>query len=190
MTTPRDDIAGLSERLRLISGVMGSAIAKNVPVTVWKIDLATMAEAAAAIDALQARVKELEFDIAGFRLIDVLYKNSTEAAEARAAALQARVKELEDECFRLAADTCHAGYGDEHGHHRCREVDQANARALRAEQERDEAYERAVSVALAHISEPGLSDNPAYIRFEPSNMMARKIAAAIRRLAVTEKEGK
>jgi hypothetical protein len=100
-TTPRDAIAGLSERLReeamqlsgrsLDRGCVDSGIASNLA-----------DEAADQLDALSARVKELEA-----------------------------------ECFRLAADTCHAGYGDEYGHHRCREVDEANARATRAERERD-----------------------------------------------------
>jgi hypothetical protein len=31
-----------------------------------------------------------------------------------------RIKELEKENFALAADQCHAGYGDDYGHHRCR----------------------------------------------------------------------
>src|SRR5574337_159683 len=45
---------------------------------------------------------------------------------------------LEKECFALAADGCHAGYSDEYGNHRCREVDAAIARAEALEKERDE----------------------------------------------------
>lgn len=108
------------------------------------------------------------------------YEDVEEAATALDA-LQARVKELEAECFRLAADTCHAGYGDEHGHHRCREVDDANARAARAEQERDEALERAVE-AIRHA--PSL-DEIGYI------ITKDEAIKAIRRLAAgTEKERK
>lgn len=46
-----------------------------------------------------------------------------------------------------------------------------------------ETIERCARVAVSHISELGLSDNPAYVRFEPADMMARKIATAIRKLA-------
>lgn len=127
MTTPRDDIDGLIERLKEPWDLRYSC-----RITQERV------EAAAQLDALSARVKELEFDIAGFRLINVLYKNSTGAAEAR---------------------------------------------ALRAEQERDEAYERA-----AHTAE----------QFAPPHSVdlgrghvAWRIAEAIRRLATgNEKEGK
>lgn len=41
------------------------------------------------------------------------------------------------------------------------------------------ALEAAAEVARSQISEPSLSDNPAYVRFEPSHLMAKKIAAHI-----------
>src|SRR3990167_488698 len=41
--------------------------------------------------------------------------------------------EYKRETFHMAADQCHDGYPDEYWHHRCREVDAANARAERAE---------------------------------------------------------
>jgi hypothetical protein len=44
--------------------------------------------------------------------------------------LTARLREAEAECSMLAADQCHAGYGDERGNHRCREVDESRAKAL------------------------------------------------------------
>lgn len=46
-----------------------------------------------------------------------------------------------------------------------------------------ETLERAAEVAGTHIAEPGLSDNSAYIRFNPADLMAKKIVAAIRALA-------
>jgi hypothetical protein len=39
---------------------------------------------------------------------------------------------------------------------------------------------RCARACEAQITEPGLSDNPAYIRFNHADMMARKCAAAIR----------
>ena len=45
-----------------------------------------------------------------------------------------------------------------------------------------ETLERAAEVAESHIAEPGLSDNPAYVRFSPADAMSKKIAAAIRSL--------
>lgn len=67
MTTPRDDIDGLSERLRYISLVMFSAHEKNIPMSVWEKDPVMVAEAATAIDALQERVKELEGEVEAFQ---------------------------------------------------------------------------------------------------------------------------
>jgi hypothetical protein len=46
--------------------------------------------------------------------------------------LAQKCRELEQEAFALAANQCHAGYGGEYGHHRCKEID-------RLTQERDEA---------------------------------------------------
>lgn len=112
-------------------------------------------------------------------------------AEQERDALQARVKELEYECFRLAADTCHAGYGDEHGHHRCREVDQANARALRAEQDRDEAYER-LSIAANYFNRYCQDEaaEPELCVSDQHHEDAKAFEECIRRLAGPEKEGK
>jgi hypothetical protein len=42
------------------------------------------------------------------------------------------IERLRKECFHLAANQCHAGYGGEYGHHRCAEIDRLTA-------ERDEA---------------------------------------------------
>lgn len=42
------------------------------------------------------------------------------------------IERLRKECFHLAANQCHAGYGGEYGHHRCAEID-------RLTKERDEA---------------------------------------------------
>lgn len=48
-------------------------------------------------------------------------------------------------------------------------------------QARDDAVlERAAVAAASHITEPGLSDNPAYVRFERSHIMAKRIALSIR----------
>jgi len=45
------------------------------------------------------------------------------------------IERLQAENFALSADICHAGYAGEHGHHRCREIDAAIARAETAEAE-------------------------------------------------------
>ncbi len=57
--------------------------------------------------------------------------------------------------------------------------------------ERENAIKECAEIALAQISEPGLSDNPAYIRYEPSHNMARKISGLIRSLlkAPSNQEG-
>jgi len=47
-----------------------------------------------------------------------------------------------------------------------------------------EAIEQAARIAESHIGEPGLSDNPAYVRYDPADLMAKKIAAAIRNHAL------
>lgn len=206
MTTPRDDISGLSERLRkTLAGVepddfrgdnLAIFIASELEPSIedetlddsmtWKqgaLDAcdrvldAIHAHYATAIDALRCENNDFANEVAR-------YKSYAEKFEQENAALQARVKELEDECFRLAADTCHAGYGDEHWHHRCREVDQANARALRAEQERDEAYER-----LKPLSEVVLP----WGNVGSGMVSAEAVLAArdlVRRLAGPEKEKK
>jgi hypothetical protein len=33
------------------------------------------------------------------------------------------IRELQAECFALAANQCHAGYGDDYGNHRCEKID-------------------------------------------------------------------
>lgn len=47
---------------------------------------------------------------------------------------------------------------------------------------RVKALEDAAHVAFSQIDAPGLSDNPAYVSFEPSHVMARKISLLIRAL--------
>lgn len=63
-------------------------------------------------------------------------------------------------------------WGMEPGEHRM--LTASIASALQSERE------RCARIAYAHISDPGLSDNPAYVRFNPADAMAKKIAAAIR----------
>ena len=67
MTTPRDDIAGLSERLRRLARITRRAIETSKLVFPWTTDSKTLDEAATQLDSLlkerdelQARVKELE----------------------------------------------------------------------------------------------------------------------------------
>ena len=105
--------------------------------------LTTLTEAAAALDALQARVKELEAEQAAI------------------------VRDYQRMNSQLADEMKHA---------------------TRAEQERDEAYERAAKVAERHIIKPlGIET----AKEASMSDTARSIAAAIRRLASgTEKEGK
>ena len=111
-----DAISGLSERLR-----------KRSAPSEYSTGDVLGEEAATQLDALQARVESLVVDR------DTLAAwAEKEEARARALlkerdALQARVKELEDEKVLVWVDATHKGL----------------ERALRAEQERDEAYERA-----------------------------------------------
>lgn len=44
-------------------------------------------------------------------------------AKADLAAASARIGEMEKENFALAANQCHAGYGDDYGNHRCEKID-------------------------------------------------------------------
>lgn len=37
--------------------------------------------------------------------------------------LEAEVARLKAECFALAANQCHASYGDDYGNHRCEKID-------------------------------------------------------------------
>ena len=54
------------------------------------------------------------------------------------------IERLRKECFHLAANQCHAGYGGEYGHHRCAEIDRITA-------ERDEArHGEAVATATLY----------------------------------------
>src|SRR5690606_13985154 len=52
-----------------------------------------------------------------------------------------------------------------------------------------ETLERAAEVAESHIAKPGLSDNPAYVRFSPADTMSKKIAAASRSLKLEGGDG-
>lgn len=60
------------------------------------------------------------------------------------------IERLRKEAFSLAANQCHAGYGGEYGHHRCREIDRLFAEhdALRAE--RDEVRKSYCSLMEAY----------------------------------------
>lgn len=106
MTTPRDDIAGLSERLR--------------DYRVWS--------------ATHGRYNAVELTLEAATALD---------------ALQARVKELEDHNRRL-------GQGGAERYWEERYRDEA-AHALRAQQERDEAYERAVQAIRGASSVDGVA---------------------------------
>lgn len=137
MTAPRDDIDGLIERLRIsLAGVAREETGGD--------NLAIL-----LASYFEPSIEDEELDDSGTwkqgaidacnKVLDAIHGHYATTLDA----LRARVKELEAECFRLAADTCHAGYGDEYGNHRCREVDAAEARALRLQQERDEALSKA-----------------------------------------------
>ena len=122
-TTPRDDIAGLIERLRAKAEKAGRKWSYYPLVT----------EAATQLDSLSARERE------SFQK----YVDSNEArieAERERDALSARVKELERdvEAFQLHEQTLRDNGIASHSEAVVRVVD-AEARAIRAEQERDEA---------------------------------------------------
>jgi len=141
MTTPRDTI-GLSERLREVAN-------EHVYESPKLAEAAR--EAATQLDALSARVKELE---AVNRLLD-------DTGDL----LQARVKDLEAERDQMA-EVLASPLAD-------KVVEYAD-RATRAEQERDEAYERAAKEA----------------EWEGYGSTGRAIAKAIRQIAAGDEEGK
>jgi hypothetical protein len=134
MTTPPDDIAKLSERLRRTADPFWHHTRDEV-----------IAEAATALDALSARVKELE------------------------------------------AHNRRLGQGGAERYWENRYRDEATATA-RAEQQRDEAYERAAKMAEQFGEPYALNANTGAMMFRA---VTEKLAAAIRRLAAgTEREGK
>jgi len=67
-------------------------------------------------------------------------------------------------------------------HHAQRIVDAINRSIVHKDEIHAPSVERAIAVALAHIQQPGMTDNPAYVHFEPADAMAKKIAAALREL--------
>jgi hypothetical protein len=90
-------------------------------------------------EELEARNKNLKEGFeGGCHLCEVVAENSNRVRDSYNAAwafneeLEKKNAELEQEAFALAANQCHAGYGGEYGHHRCKEID-------RLTQERDEA---------------------------------------------------
>ena len=167
MTTPRDDIAGLSERLRRLARITRRAIETSKLVFPWTTDSKTLDEAATQLDsllkerdALQARVKELEGDM-----------------EYQARAHSKLVNELEEDRV--------CGWNLRREADRLRDVAKAAADTLR--QERDEAYERAAGVADSFP----IGNDDEYDQSDIGSVTcARSIAAAIRRLAGPEKEKK
>lgn len=106
MTTTRDDIAGLAAWLNGLAAKGGKGVVNN-------IDARSIGRIATQLDALSARVKELERDIEAFHRHEQTLRDNGIGSHSEAVA---------------------------------RVVD-AEARATRAEQERDEAYERAAEVA-------------------------------------------
>lgn len=179
MTTPRDDIAGLSERLRQIE------IAERAAASIMDMrpeDTANFAyvetakEAATAIDALQARVKELEAE--------------RDKWDRRTAYDELKAREFENRATQqrqIDALTIRA--------------EAAESSALRAEQERDEAYERAAKEcsdyarwAEQQISEddpPESSKSQLFATISnTADDCAEKVRDLVRRLAGPEKEGK
>lgn len=129
-TTPRDDIAGLSERLqRQASDYPGVGL---------------FTEAATQLDALSAGVKELERTAADAlaRMMDAQMKIG--AYQGYATGAEARAKDMK-------------------------------SRAIRAEQERDEAYERAAQQAEQFAPPHSMDLGKGHVGW--------RIAEAIRRLA-------
>lgn len=199
MTAPRDDIAGLSERLAKAvydgmegAGTLPAKDSVKVRPKDWHKIIDVSREATTAIDAQAAQLADLRSDNDKMHdLVDQLTQAHHDA-EAKCDALQARVKELEalvyvpgswhcPKCkFTLLQSNLNAQDGaitarDTPGDKcpncngplwRCswkndafemqeRAVEQmerakaAESRALRAEQERDEAYERLKTLAEA-----------------------------------------
>lgn len=110
MTTPRDDIAGLSERLRIKAAMikLGEKIA-------FLSDAEIMQEAAAQLDAL---LKERDAPSARVKELEGLYDRHAEL-------LASKARQITN--GRTLYDAANA------------RAEAAEARALRAEQERDEA---------------------------------------------------
>ena len=82
----------------------------------------TLHDAIAAWDAHIARYGwGVRFEVNGVELASLIH--SWRERTAALAAERAKVERLERENFALAANQCHAGYGDDYGNHRCREID-------------------------------------------------------------------
>lgn len=152
MTTPRDDIAGLSKRLRSYEG-------RNFETTACYNGLRD--EAATAIDALlkerdalkaerdkwdrrvaydELKAREYESRATQQRQIDAITIRAETAAQERDA-LQARVKELEAERKRYDAEVRSWKIGHD------QKLATLRRQTTRLQQERDEAYERAAKEA-------------------------------------------
>lgn len=96
-----------------------------------------------------------------------------------------------EECFALAADQCHDGYAGEHGDHRCREVDDALARAETAEAraERAEAENARLREALRPFAEWAAKLAPAWMAddlYVGGGVTAGALRRAARALTQTE----
>jgi hypothetical protein len=147
-----------------------------------------MMEAATALDALQGEIRQWANEVAR-------YKAYAEKFEQENDALQARVKELEAENHQLLLDAI--TNTPLYSRRKLEEkLKAAESRATSAEQQRDEAYERAAQCAECIADEYDatsftsvVADQVAALRSK--EQAAHEIAAAIRRLAAgTEKEGK
>ena len=162
MTTPRDAI-GLSDRLRDRFTVGAYVQPTHLHCPDYSKGRALLDEAATQLDALQADLRVKEQAVADMaRTID---------------ALQARVKELEAEQAAIVRDyqRMNSQLADEMKH------------ATRAEQERDEAYERAAKVAEQFGEPYAIHTNTGAMMYRAQT---RKIAGAIRRLAAGTEKGK
>ena len=147
MTTPRDDIAGLSERLRRLARITRRAIETSKLVFPWKTDSKTLDEAATQLDsllkerdALQARVKELEarpplLDAKSIPRVDALMRTF----ESRAL----RAEQERDTLARVMEDTA-TELGCEPNNETILEA------IVGLQQERDEAYEQIKSLARVY----------------------------------------
>ena len=146
MTTPRDDIAGLSERLRRLARITRRAIETSKLVFPWTTDSKTLDEAATQLDsllkerdALQARVKELE----GINANLCRDKNTLLVVGSRFEDRWRRAEQERDTLARVMEDTA-TELGCEPNNETILEA------IVGLQQERDEAYEQIKSLARVY----------------------------------------
>ena len=131
---------------------------------------------------LMAAVENLRSPDKDERRVEAAFRIASELEKLRITLLQpapaqSREDALRAECFALAADQCHAGYGDEWGNHRCKYQDEIAAIKSREDALR-EALERTTTILDAFGNLPDEQMSPeAWIHYEAEDAITAARAA-------------